>query len=138
MNLIISNLNELYPGAGWALGTVDDSDYTSVDFDSQNCLQVLGTLATTFLTEYLFDGRTINLTTRQPSSGVTLEYGKGKALWSLGLQNTNSAGTPSIITRLYAYGSNRNIGSNYRDGALFLRMAAGLPHRKKYRAPGRF
>ena len=40
MNLIISNLNRLYPGAGWALGTVDDSDYTSVDFDSQNCLQV--------------------------------------------------------------------------------------------------
>src|SRR6202012_1747074 len=54
----------------------------------------------------------------------TLEYGKGQALYSVSRQNTNQPGSISIITRLYAYGSNRNIDINYRGGVKYLRMAA--------------
>lgn len=126
MNLVIYNLNRLYPGAGWALGSVDDGDYQTISFTAQNCLQVLSTLASTFQTEYIFEGRIISLTVKQPPSGVRLEYGKGKALFGISRQNTNSAGTVNMFTRLYAYGSNKNIGSNYRSGAKYLRMAAGL------------
>src|SRR6185437_13112601 len=126
MNLVIYNLNRLYPGAGWSLGTVDDSDYQTISFSAQNCLQVLSTLASTFQTEYIFEGRKISLSVKQPASGLKLEYGKGKALYSVARQNTNTPGTVNMITRLYAYGSNKNIGSNYRNGAKYLRMAAGL------------
>lgn len=126
MNLVIYNLNRLYPGAGWVLGVVDDAPYQSIDFESQNCMQVLSTLATNFLTEYIFDGKKISLTVRQPSSGITLEYGKGKALYSLSRQNNSTSGTMNMFTRLYAYGSNKNIGANYRGGVKYLRMAAGL------------
>jgi len=105
---------------------VDDGDYTNIDFDSQNCMQVLSTLASTFNTEYIFEGHKISLTVKQPSSGVTLQYGKGMALQGIERTNTDTTGTVNIITRLYAYGSNKNIGSNYRSGAKYLRMAAGL------------
>jgi len=126
LNLIIYNLNRLYPGAGWAVGTCDDGAYQSIDFASQNCLEVLSTLAQTFLTEYRIDGKKISLTVAQPVSGVTLEYGKGKALTSIQQQNTNTSTEANLITRLYAYGSNKNIVSNYRNGSKYLRMAAGL------------
>lgn len=126
LNLIIYNLNRLYPGAGWVLGQYDDADYQSIDFDSQNCLQVLSNLADTFKTEYRIDGKKISLKVSQPVSGVVLERGKGKALTSIQQQNQDTTGDVNLITRLYAYGSNRNIGSNYRNGAKYLRMAAGL------------
>ncbi|MGZ3753576.1 MAG: phage tail protein [Mucilaginibacter sp.] len=126
MNLLVANLNRRDPGAGWNVGIVDDADYTNLTFDSQNCLQVLQTLSQTFFTEYTFDGKTINLTTQARQSGVTLQYGKGQALFSLERQNAESSGSVSMFTRLYAYGSNRNIGSNYRNGAKYLRMADSL------------
>lgn len=126
LNLIIYNLNRLYPGAGWAVGTCDDGAYQNLTFASQNCLEVLSTLAQTFLTEYRIDGKKISLTIAQPVSGVTLEYGKGQALTSVQQQNAATSSEVNVITRLYAYGSNKNIGSNYRNGAKYLRMAAGL------------
>jgi hypothetical protein len=126
MRLVIYNLNRLYPGAGWSLGVVDDAPYQSISFQSQNCSQALSTLASTFLTEYIFEGHKISLTVKQPPSGLTLEYGKGKALYSLARQNQSTSGTVNMFTRLYAYGSNKNIGANYRGGAKYLRMAAGL------------
>lgn len=126
MNLVIYNLNRLYPGAGWTLGAVDDAPYQNITFQSQNCMQVLSTLAQNFLTEYIFEGKKISLTVKQPPSGVTLEYGKGLALYSLNRANQSTSGTMNMFTRLYAYGSNKNIGANYRGGAKYLRMAAGL------------
>jgi hypothetical protein len=125
INVIIYNMNRIYPGQ-WQVGNVVDADYHTLTFNSQNCLEVLSNLAQTFLTEYLIIGQTIHLYQRQLDSGITLEYGPGKALFSISRDNQSTNGQGDVITRLYAYGSNRNIGSNYRFGAKFLRMADSL------------
>lgn len=121
--LIIYNLRRVFPDAPWKLGYVIDAEPQSIDFTAQNCLEALSTIASTFNTEYLFEGYTINLYKKQLVSGVILEYGQNNTLYGLTRQNADNS---NVITRLYAYGSNKNIGSNYRFGAQFLRMADGL------------
>jgi hypothetical protein len=121
--LIIYNLRRVFPEAPWRLGFVIEAEPQTIDFTAQNCLEALSTIASTFNTEYLFEGHTINLYKKQLNSGVVLEYGQNNTLYGLTRQNADNS---NVITRLYAFGSNRNIGSNYRLGAQFLRMAESL------------
>lgn len=124
VTLVVANMNRVFPHDNWQIGFVIDGDYKDIDFDSQNCLQVLSTLANDYDTEFLINGNVISLIRTQASSGMTLEYGKGQALYSL--SRTNQDNNTNIITRLFAYGSDKNIGDNYRNGAPRLRMAEGL------------
>ena len=107
-------MNRLFPGDGWKRGQVLDADFQTIAFDAQKCLQVLSTLADKFATEFLIDGYTIHLIKRQPSAGVTLEYGQGKALWNIGRDNAD--GYTGMVTRAYVYGSSKNLGENNRGG----------------------
>lgn len=122
-DLIIHNLRRIFPNAPWKLGSVIDADYKSIDFNSQNCMEALSTVTKSFTTEYSFDGYTINIYQKQLPSGINLTYGYENPLYGLSRKNTDNS---NVITRLYAFGSNKNIGSNYRLGAQYLRMAAGL------------
>lgn len=127
-DLIIYNMRRQYPTADWKLGFVDDTDYQTLDFTAQNCLQALQTIATAFTTEYVFDGKTIHLYQRQTSSQLTLEVGEGKAMWSLTEQPVDQS---NIITRLYVLGSTRNITPDYRSGSKSLKMPGGIPYLEK-------
>lgn len=124
LDLVVSNMNRVFPGEGWVRGMVVDADYQSIPFDSQSCLQVLSTLADKYNTEFLINGTVISLIKTQPASGQVLEYGRGKALYGIARGNQNDHS--GIITRLYVYGSSKNIGDNYRGGADRLRMADSL------------
>lgn len=117
--LIIYNLNRVYPTAGWKLGFVEQTGYADESFAGNNCLQVIQTIAKTFDTEYLIEGKTIHIYRRETSSNLILEYGSGKALLSLKEDKVDSS---NVITRLYAYGSSKNITASYRGGAQRLRM----------------
>jgi hypothetical protein len=110
-NLLIANLNRVFPTANWILGNVIQPDFVTIgfvtqDFNSQNCLQALKTIASIFQTEYLIEGNVINIFQRQTSSGLLLQYGSGNALTSLEQDNASNA---NPITRLYAFGSTKNI-----------------------------
>lgn len=120
-DLIIHNLKRVFPTANWILGFVNDTDYKTLDFTSQNCLQVLQTVVQAFNTEYIVDAKTINLYQRNTSSGLVLQYGKNKSLLSLTEADKDAS---NVITRLYAFGSTRNITSAYRGGAQRLRLGA--------------
>lgn len=118
-DLIIYNMNRVFPTAGWILGTIDVSDYQTLEFSAQNCLQVLNTIASSFNTEFFCEGKVINIFQRQNSSNIVLAVGDDQPLISLTEGDQNSA---NIITRLYAYGSTKNISASYRSGAQRLRM----------------
>lgn len=120
-DLIVYNLKRVFPTANWILGQVLQTDYATITFTAQNCLQVLQTLATTFDTEYLIIGKTINLFQNISSSGLVLQQGKDNPLISLTESDQDAS---NVITRLYAYGSTRNITATYRDGAQRLRMGS--------------
>jgi hypothetical protein len=120
VKLVVLNMNRFYPTENWQVGSVLDGDYQTIDFDGESCLQALTKLAESYQTEFTVDNNKINLILSQPNSGLTFEYGKGKALWSIQRQNANVS--EGIFTRLYVYGSSKNLGDNYRSGAQRLRM----------------
>lgn len=118
MDLLILNLNRIYPGTDYKLGTVLESITKTLDFSGSNCLEVLSRLAAEFETEWIIEGNKISLYRRQTNSGIVLGYGNGLYRLTSSPQNNSNP-----ITRVYGYGSDRNIGSNYRFGAKRLRMS---------------
>lgn len=134
VTLAVANLNRFFPDENWQVGSVLDGDYQTIDFDGENCLQAMSKLADIYKTEFTLDGYKLNLIQSQPNSGLVFEYGKGKALWSVERDNADS--TAGIITRLYVYGSSKNLGDNYRGGAQRLRMADALYLQKNFNLSG--
>ena len=123
MDVLISNANRVFPDK-WALGkcpeTVGDKTLTFAEND--NCLSVLQTLCSAdnfgveFEIEKVNDVYIINLYDKVGSTlPFTLEYGKGKGLYSITRDNVSSS---NIITRLKVFGSTENITSKYRADRL--------------------
>ncbi len=119
MDVLISNANRVFPDK-WALGkcpeTVGDKTLTFAEND--NCLSVLQNLCSADNFGVEFDivkvngVYTINLYEKVGSVlPFTLEYGKGKGLYSINRDNVSSS---NIITRLKVFGSTENITSKYR------------------------
>lgn len=108
--LLIYNLERLYPVGGWKLGNVIDTGFETLEFDSASCKAALVQIAATFKTEYLIIDRTIHLYQRQLNSGYSFGLGQNK-----GLKAINRAYKEDLITRLYVYGSSKNITPDYRN-----------------------
>lgn len=123
-NLIIVNLKRWAPDSDWRLGSVVETPYETLEFNGNSCMEVLSQLADKFKTEWIIEGTKISLYQKQVNSGLVLEYGQGKALSSIGQQSQDE--TANIITRLFVFGSSKNLGKNYRNGAPRLRLASGL------------
>ena len=123
LNLLVKNLNRLYPEIDYQVGSVVESKSETLDFEGNNCLEVLGMLAEKFETEWFVDGNKVSLYKRQINSGHVLKYGMNEGLYEMTIEpQTNS----NPITRVYGYGSDRNLGSSYRNGARRLRMRDSL------------
>lgn len=116
MNVLISNLNRVFGGV-WSLGDCPETSVRNLAFSAENCLSVLQRLCQEFETEFIIkqDGSG-NYIIDVGSIGEILphvyEYGKGKGLYKLE-RSTNSS--KELITRLYAYGSDKNLKSGYRN-----------------------
>lgn len=111
INLIVTNMNRTH--SGWAKGTCDqtNTDYKLQNFSKSNCMQVLQRLCREFEGEFYFDGKDICFTDKAGSdSGLTFKYKQG-------LRNIHrtTLSEKNIITRLYAFGSEKNLSSDYRD-----------------------
>lgn len=119
VRLIVSNMKRDYPQDNWQIGSVIDSEIKNISFSGNNCLDVINQLTTVenFNTEFFIDGNTISLFRRQSNSGVALSFGSG--ISNIVREQQDNA---NPVTRLYAYGSNKNLGSNYRLGEPRLRM----------------
>ena len=119
IDLIILNANRV--SGGWTKGDVDVTETKNLTFSNTNCLAALSTLADEFKTEFWIIGKTIHFTTKGASSGLTFEYGKGKGLYTITRSNKEGA---KVVTRLYPFGSSRNLPANYRNYSQRLRLPA--------------
>ena len=111
VDLIITNMNRTH--TGWAKGTCNqtNTDYKLLSFSESNCMQVLQRLCEEFEGEFYFDGKDICFTDKAGSDpGLTFKYHQG--LRNITRQTLSEK---NIVTRLYAFGSKRNLVSNYRD-----------------------
>uniref|UniRef100_UPI0028A96DA6 GA-like domain-containing protein n=1 Tax=Empedobacter sp. TaxID=1927715 RepID=UPI0028A96DA6 len=118
LELIIQNANRVQNN--WKLGIVDDTETKNFSFSAHNLLTALTMLADEFENEFWIDkNKTIHFTTKKEFSGLTVQYGIRKGLRSLYRSRVDSS---NIVTRLFAYGSEKNISSEYRNYSKRLKM----------------
>lgn len=108
VDLLISNANRV--GSGWVKGEVQSTVYKVLDFSKESCYNILARLAEEFETEFTIIGKTIHLIKKQNDTGKIFKVGKLKGLYEITRTNIDST---SLITRLYAYGSERNLPPDY-------------------------
>ncbi|RPE05559.1 hypothetical protein EGT74_24560 [Chitinophaga lutea] len=126
LNLIIKNANRV--GAGWTKGAAISTPYVNMTFKSETCLAALVRVAQQFGTEYFVNGKVISIDKRQKDRGITLRHGRDKGLTKI---DTKTQGDSSVVTRLYAFGSDKNLPPNYRNYADRLRMTDGQLYLEK-------
>lgn len=130
MDLLILNLQRVYPDGNWTKGQViADSEYITLTFSFENCMSVLQRLASEFGTEFSFSGYNVNLKKVTTERLITLQYKRTSPVVSgeeadAMADNANlydierlSVDSSNVITRLYPFGSSKNLGSDYRGGA---------------------
>ena len=122
LRLLVSNMNRLFPLDGWVIGNCLDGPIKNIQYDGINCLEAINIMTSKdqgWDTEFFVEGKKISLFRRQSSSGITMRFGPREAIHSI---TDEPQGNENPITRLYAYGSNKNLGSNYRLGEERLRL----------------
>lgn len=118
VNLILENINEINPG--WSGGSIAATSEMFVSYENISCRAAIFLLAKTFSMEYSFTGKTINMApTVGTASGRSFEYGYHKGLYRLTQTASNSR---SVQTRVYAFGSEKNIPTDYREGSRRLKI----------------
>lgn len=108
IDLIIANANR--DQSGWTKGVIEETPVKNLTFSGENCSAVLSTLAVEFENEFWIEGKTIHFSKKGEDTGLTFAYGKGNGLYNVDRSNINSNG---IITRLYAFGGERNVPADY-------------------------
>ena len=121
LGILLGNLNRIYPGK-WALGVFPtNTEYKTLTYTEKNCLEVLQDLCEQYSTEFEITQangvRTLGIKTAGVNFPYTFRYGRTGGLYELTRQNINSK---NVVTRLYVYGGNSNLGNKYRYSRLCL------------------
>ena len=135
LDRIQANLDELYGKATWKLysrnkvrsiqrgcteegwesaygeGTTDNViDSTSISISDQNCWDALSLVNSQFDVNFIIRDRNVYVGTAGVPTANIFKYGKDKGLYEI---EQNSESDQAIVTRLRAYGSNRNLPNHY-------------------------
>ena len=118
-SLAVANANRI--GGSWRLGRCVEAEAREVAFNGDNCLSVLQRLAQEFDTEFYFEGSTLHFERKTAALPYVFMYGKGNTLYDIErvMKDVN------ICTRLFAFGSERNLPFGYRNGAPRLKTGNG-------------
>ena len=114
VDLIITNANRAYSGL-FVKGTVDSTEYRNHQFNNEDCYTVLNRICSDYELEYEFKPGvgTIVISVKKQigfATGTLFTYGQGNTLYKISRVST---GRELLVTRLYAYGSDRNIPASY-------------------------
>ena len=115
LRVLVWNANRIFPGKWQAGNCPQDTEYKNITATGKNALQFLQELCSDYGVEFAIttDG-SVNTIDLKEKVGVThaftLQFGRGRGLYQLSRANVNNAG---ITNRLYVYGGNENLGTNY-------------------------
>lgn len=119
VDLIITNLSRA--DQTWVKGQVITTAYKNMSFSAVSCYEALAAIAGEFDTEFSIEGNKIHLTKMQKNTGQQFRHGRNKGLYSISRQRADDA---QLYTRLYVYGSDKNLPSDYRNYAKRLLIPA--------------
>ena len=127
LGVIINNANTLLGEGKWVLGDCPETQYLTLPFSNENCLAVLQRLCKQDIYNKEFEisenAEGICTITIKDEIGQQLEqlyeYGKGKGLYNL---TRTTVSDKNIATRLYVFGSSKNLPSSYRGYSQRLKL----------------
>lgn len=119
IDLLIQNANRT--GYTFEKGSVIQTGYKDLTFSNVDCYSALSTLAQEFNTEWFVEDFKVYLAKKQKQRPFTFKYGKNKGLYDI--KRTPADSVP-IVTRLYVFGSEKNIPTGYRNGSTRLLLPA--------------
>ncbi|MCF2498410.1 phage tail protein [Dyadobacter chenhuakuii] len=123
LDVLINNLARVFGAGKWVKGQFPTATAKTITFSENNCLAALQTICKEFETEFdiVQGGSTHVLHIRKAGQilGHTYQYGRGYGLYEL---KRNTVTDSDIVTRLYPFGSNKNLKSNYRNFSQRLRI----------------
>lgn len=122
LNLLVQNINRVVPG--WQAGAWPQTEDKTMSFAKEDCLTALGRIAAEFGTEWYIEGQVIHLAQKTRETGHTYRQGMNRGLASLTRINAEQS---RLITRLYAFGSTKNLPGNYRGYAGRLQLPGVAP-----------
>lgn len=109
LDLVIQNANRV--SSGWIKGQVIIAGYKNITFSMENCYNALGRISEAFSTEFFIEGKIIHLTKRQRVTSHSFRLGKNRGLYDI---KRTAFDDSNVITRLYVYGSEKNLPADYR------------------------
>jgi hypothetical protein len=116
---IVASINEI--DSGWTVGTVDTSDDLTLYFTNESCRAALTRVAEAFKMEFSLSGKAISLVNSVGSTtSLRFEYGRDLGLYKLERQQVSDQ---NIITKVFGFGSTRNLPYTYRSGVKRLTFA---------------
>lgn len=117
MDLLVTNMNRVF--AGWSKGTIDTTnkdDYHNLFFEAKNCYQVLKNLCQVYNCEFSLSSKAISMSDEVGTDkALTFKYGENKGLKAISKKTLNN---DMVVTRVYGYGSTKNLKSTYGNRRL--------------------
>lgn len=123
LDVLIKNLSRVFGAGKWIKGQFPTTAAKTITFSENNCLAALQTICKEFDTEFdIVQGgssHTLHIRKAGQILGHTYQYGRGYGLYELKRQTVTDS---DIVTRLYPFGSSKNLKSNYRNFSQRLRI----------------
>lgn len=120
LDLVIMNAARL--GSGWTAGQYPVTGYKTLTFSAENCFNVLSRIAQEFETEFWVENKTVHFAKFQNDTGFLFRQGKFSGLYEVTRLAVDNS---SVATRLYVFGSDKNLPADYRDFSKRLRLPEG-------------
>lgn len=127
VKLVVDNMNRIDPG--WQVGSVVTTpEFQNLTFSKDTCLSALNHIAEQYKTEFWIEGKVISLGKFENHTTKAFSQGRGAGLYEI--TRTYREDEP-LITRLYAFGSDKNLLPDYRNYSNRLLMTGGAPYLEK-------
>jgi hypothetical protein len=109
MIIAIDNIRRAFNDNSWNVGTVEPDEIMSISFSDINIFDGLTQIAETYEAEWYVTGKTLHLLNKV-IYGAEVELKRGVQISEI----ERNEGESQLITRLYPFGSTRNLEYNYR------------------------
>ena len=115
IDLLIKNINRI--DSGWTKGGVINTGTKTITFSKSDCGSALAAIADAFETEYYVTGKKVTLAKLENPTPNKFQYGNSKGLYEITRKQVDNT---NVITRLYAFGSDKNLPPDYPSTRLRL------------------
>lgn len=129
LDIVVRSMNRVH--AGWKAGSCVETKAETFDLKDKTCAEVVNEIATRFETEFYVQDRTLTIGRREIDRPDSRIYSQGP---DGGFRSITLSAVEEVppLTRLYAYGSDKNMAAQGTKDALeYLKLPGGALYLEK-------